>query len=490
MHRIRYLVGSLTLLAAVVGAVWIVRILRNLDDRPGLLLRIEFRDARGLRAGADVRYRGVTVGTVRSVAIAGDGDKATASVLLDPTGAEQACVNSAFWIVTPRFGGITGGASGLDTLVRDAYLTFYTPAERGSRLVAGSLLPGREKPPPAADPESLEDVEHGDLLMSVLVPENHGLRPGSAVVFRGQQTGDVRSVELSADGAFVEVRLRIARRHRQTVTDRCQFWIARPAVTGALLSGFTLTDVSALLSPYVSYYGEPGKGVPVQDGHRVAAQPARPNFDIAPVPLAALRRNEGQASEGPTPDIVAVRIVYAAIERDTWSADDPVRGEGTGVLLLSRDGRALVVTARSVVDGSFTTRDSFGDPEIENEQLKVMLPQGDVLRAGRVWVDPSGRDLAVLLLEDVPPALRATPPDKLGFGGTDGSEGERSVRCAGPDGLPQPPVAFDPAAGLSILGGIVVSGDVVRGVVGHEAGVGSRLAVVPLDLLPDDLRPR
>ena len=80
MHRVRYLIGSLTLLAAVLGAIWVVRLLRNLDDRPGLPLQIEFRDARGLRAGADVRYRGVSVGTVRSVTIAGDGGKSVANV--------------------------------------------------------------------------------------------------------------------------------------------------------------------------------------------------------------------------------------------------------------------------------------------------------------------------------------------------------------------------------------------------------------------------
>ena len=142
MHRLRYLIGTLTLLAAIAGAWWIVRLLRNLDDKPGLLLQIEFREARGLRGGADVRYRGVTVGTVRSVSIATDGSKAVAHVVLQPNGAQHACVNSAFWIVTPRFGGLTDGATGLDTLVRDSYLSFQTPKERGSLLMAGSRLAG------------------------------------------------------------------------------------------------------------------------------------------------------------------------------------------------------------------------------------------------------------------------------------------------------------------------------------------------------------
>ena len=490
MHRIRYLIGSLTLIAAVIGAWWFVRILKNLDERPGLPLQVEFRDARGLRAGADVRYRGVTVGTVRSVAIAGDGDKATANVLLDPNGAAQACVNSAFWIVTPRFGGLTGGATGLDTLVRDAYVTFQTPAERGSPLVAGSLLAGREKPPTAADPELLDDVQHGDLLMSVLVPENHGLRAGSAVIFRGQQTGDVRSVDLASDGTHVEVMLRIARRHRQTVTDRCLFWVARPAVTGALLSGFTLTDVSALLSPYVSYYGDPGKGVPVHDGYRVAAQSMRPSFEAAPVPIDALRQKANGTPAAVPDTIVVVRIVYAAVERDTWSADDPVRGEGSGLLVLARDGRAVVVTARSIVDGTFTEKDAFGsDPEIANEQTKVMLPDGTVLRAGRVWVHPEGKDLAVLLLEDVPPSLRGTPLDKMGFEGLVAGSAP-VVRAAGPDGAGLAPAPLGDAPSTEALGGVVVVADTVCGILGRPAGAEVSGAVVSLEALPADLRPQ
>lgn len=482
MHRARYLLGLVTLVLAIAGAVWIVRTLRRLDDRPGLPLQVEFREARGLRAGADVRYRGVTVGTVRAITIAADGSKAVAHLLLDPAGAAHASVGSAFWIVTPRFSGLADGATGLDTLVRDSYVAFATPPGSSTALVGGSLLAGRERPPPAAESDTLDEIEHGDLLMTLLVPENHGLRPGSAVIFRGMRTGDVRAVELAASGTHVEVTLRIARRHRQTVTDKSVFWVARPYVTGALFSGFTVADVSALLTPYVSYYGEPGRGVLVQDGYRAAALGARPAFEVDPVPGEALRQPPAAAPPA-TDGLVLVRISYAAVERDLLSADDAIRREGTGLLYLDRSGRAVVATARSLVDGSFTERDLFGgDPEIADEQLKVLLPSGSVLRGGRIWVDPGGADLAALVLEDVPPDLVGTSPSRLSW--TSAAPAAGKLHAAGPDGSPLPPGEPDRPADAAWLGAVVCAGDQAYGVVG---GGGS---VVLLERLPADLRPQ
>ena len=131
MYRSRYVVGLLTLALAFAGAWFLWGLIGGTEDRPGLQVRVEFRDARGLRAGADVRYRGVTVGAVRSVAVTEDGSKAFIDLLIDPAAALQACVNSSFWIVSPRFSGLASGATGLDTLVRDAYVAFITPAASG-----------------------------------------------------------------------------------------------------------------------------------------------------------------------------------------------------------------------------------------------------------------------------------------------------------------------------------------------------------------------
>lgn len=490
MHRLRYLLGLAILAGAAAGAWWFVALLRQMNVRDGMAISVEFRDARGLRPGADVRYRGVRVGIVRSVEISADGDKAVVGLLLDPPGALRATVGSAFWVAAPRFAGLAGGASGLDTLVRDAYVSFATPPGEASPLMAGSWVVGREKPP-TLEPEALEDLEPGDLTMTLLVPENHGLRPGAAVVFRGMQTGDVREVGLAADGSFVEVQLRIQRQHRQTVTDKTQFWVARPHVSGALFSGFTVSDVSALVTPFVSYYTEPGLGVLVDDGFRAAAQAARPDREVAAVPKAALER-PAAAPAREQAGLVLVRVVYSAVDRDWLSSDDPIDTAGSGLFFHDAAGRALVATARSVVDGRVVASDAFGgEPDVVDEQIKVRLADGRVLRASRVWVDPAGADLAVLMVEGVPRPFAGTPAAQVSLPeGAAAATAPTSLARLDADGKAVT-VPFDaPGALLDNLGAVVCVGKDAVAIYGRAAPGANTAALVPLTLLPADLRPQ
>jgi hypothetical protein len=221
----------------------------------------------------------------------------------------------------------------------------------------------------------------------------------------------------------------------------------------------------------------------VQDGYRAAAESARPPIEIAGVPGTALRQ-PAEAPPPPSDSLVLVRITYAAVERDALSADDPIHREGTGVLFLDRAGRSVVVTARSLVDGAYTESDLFGgDPEVDAEQIKVMLPNGSVLRAGRVWVEAGGADLAALVLEEPPPDLAGTPAARLVFGGSVG--GTPMVRAVGPDGTPVPATELA-AAPAAAHGGAVLAGELVIGV--FTGGEGAA-RVVALELLPVDLRP-
>lgn len=458
------------------------------EDRSGLFtLRLEFRDVRGLKPGADVRYRGVPVGAVRDVGLSGDGEKGLVTILLEDDGARLARQSSRFWVVVPRFSGLTAGATGLETLVRDAYIAFLTPEPIGAPLAPSSLVAGLERPFVETRGNDLEPVHRGDLLMTVLVAENHGLHSGADVQLRGMTVGDVRSVELAADGSHVLINLRIHESYRKTVTDQTAFWVARPRLSGALLRGIAVEDIGALLSPYVGYHTDGLRGTPVPDGYRVAAAEDRPDIDLT-IPGEALRIPP-VATTLEVLDRDAIRIVeivYEVEERDWFSANDVEHRQGTGVLFVDQAGRPVVVTTRSLCDGTMFMSDTFGDPDIKSEAIRVVVPGAGVLRAGRTWVDPGGSDLALLLIEDAPPDLPATPSTRLTF--EPDSVVPDSVWNVGDEA----PMDLQPGSlpdVASFRGALLMCDGRVIGLLGQDPTDADTPARVPLDHLPATLRP-
>ncbi len=493
MDRFRYFLGVVTLALAVAGGWYLVELLQDEDKSRYFRLNVEFRDVGGLLPGADVKYRGVLVGSVRHVTLREDGKKGIATIVLEPSREGLARTNSHFWIVTPRFGGITGGASGLDTLVRDAYLSFYTPDPFGVQLANGSSVAGDEQPFADATDLSFAPAKRGDLQLVLLLPENHGLQPGSAVMYRGVQTGEVRRIELAADGGHVRLHVRIERDQRATVTDKTKFWVARPRLSGALLRGIDVHDIGALLAPFVSYFTEPGAGLPLSDGSVLAAETQRPELtlDKIPVERVATNQDEPPAETG----IRLARVIYEAVEEDWWSPDDEIRREGTGVLYEDREGRVLVATTRTVSDASYFERDAFGaDPEIKKEGISIQLTDGTVLRAMRTWVAPDGEDLTLLML-DLEGADKAAVPltaaGRLQF--TDDWQGVDSVQLYSIDDdrvvskAPADPSAL--ADDAATRGAAAVVGERVVALRGNESGQSGAGRMVSLSLVPEGLRP-
>lgn len=488
MSRVRYLVGLATLAGAGVAGYWLYDMVRSRERTDLFALHVEFRDARGLKAGADVKHRGVPVGTVRRVELRDDGQRAVIDLVMRPEAAPLVRYGTRFWIVSPRFLGLTQGATGLDTLIRDAYISFATPEGESPPLTSGSQVIGAERPPANAD-VSLEPFERGDLAMTLLVPENHDLAPGARVVFRGVPTGELRSAKLAADGSHVQLELRIRREYRHTVTDRSQFWVARPRLSGALISGFALEDAAALLSPFIGYHTEPSAGVPVVDGHRAAALNERPDIRIGPVPANALAKARTDATPSPKDEgIRVVRVYYEAVERDFWSPDDDIKREGCGLLVEDSAGRSVVLTTRSVCDGSYFISDGLGTkPDIDKERIRVGLTEGSVVQASRTWTAPDGLDLAVLVLQDV--TQTGSDGKKLDF--TAPAQGaDRTVQALDEQVKPLAPVPLASADLALHRGAVVVSGDRVVGLLGQASGEDLTATVVPLAQVPQALRPK
>lgn len=490
MEQIRYLIGLATL-AVVVISGWLVVDLLSDDELEGRFrLKLQFEDARGLRGGGDLRYRGVRVGQVVDVSVDSTGERALVEVVFDEVGAQFARTSSQFWIVSPRFDGLTAGATGLDTLVRDTYVAFLTPDPDGPALAPGGVVIGREKPLIDPDAIGLEPIRHGDLQMTLHAAENHGIRVGTLVRYRGITTGDVRQIQLAEDGSHVVISLRIAQRYRKTVTDRSAFWVGRPRLSGALMSGIAIEDLNALLTPYVGYHSESESGVPVPDGFRAVALDARPEIEEESIRLPAAP-DPGATVATDTNRIRLVHIDYEAVEKDWLSANDTVNVDSTGVLFVDSQGRAIVVTTRTACDAAYFMRDSFGmDPDIDQETIRVTIPGGTVLQAGRAWVDPDGKDLAVLVLGQAPSDLPGTESAAVAFdfdpAATDAAT-EVGVRDSA-NVVGTTKIGSLPAIAATRGRAITVDERVV-GLLGQATGTDTKTVIIPMSRLPEELRP-
>ena len=491
MDRARYLLGLVTLVFAIAGGVFLWRLLADRDTGDRFHLSLEWKTMRGLSAGADVRYRGVRIGSVRSVRLSEDGTRGVADLQIEPGHETRCCINSKFWIVAPRFSGIAGGASGLDTLIRDAYVAFVTPEPVGPTLPTGSLLAGQERPFP--DDDGIAALSRGDLVMTLLVPESHGLQPGSRLLFRGLQIGDVPSLELVEDGTHVRVGLRIDRAQRRNITDKTRFWIARPRLSGALLSGLEVQDVGALLGSYVACHTEPGQGLPVADGFVALASVERPDLKLGEVPREALEARAPLSRPGPVLESQQlVQVHYSAVGKTWWSPADPLQRTSPGILYLDKGGRPLVLTARSAIDAAWCERDLFGiRAKFTNEVFRVVMKDGTVLRAGRSWVDPKESDLGLLSVLDPLSGAATTPAQAFGFAEIpkDAELRQRTMKDSGP----MAPELLDrraPPALEGCRGALVLENGIAVGLLGQMGARDGKSAVVPLSALPELLRPR
>ena len=130
MNRVRYMLGLATLALACLVGWYLVGLFAAEDPDEGFQLQVEFLDLRGLRPGADVKYPGISVGSVLRVDISKDGKRALANLVIDEDKSHLAHDSSRFWIVAPRFRGLVKGASGLDTLVRNPYAPALPPRGR------------------------------------------------------------------------------------------------------------------------------------------------------------------------------------------------------------------------------------------------------------------------------------------------------------------------------------------------------------------------
>lgn len=207
---------------AQVSILWLVPVLAVLVggylvfDRiqaVGPVITLTFREGDGLLPDQTaVRYRGVQIGTVHSVALSADGRRVEVVSRLNRSAARLACEGSQFWVVRPEVS--AAGFHGLETIVSGSYIQM----EPGQGKPA-TYFTGRETAP-------LPEKLRGGLELVLTCPQIGTLDAGAPIYHRGLEVGTVEDVMLDSNATGVNIRICIQPRYAALVRQNSVFWNA------------------------------------------------------------------------------------------------------------------------------------------------------------------------------------------------------------------------------------------------------------------------
>lgn len=179
----------------------------------GPLVEIHFEDAAGLQSQKTaVRFRGVDIGIVKSIAISDDTKEIIATVQLQADAQVFAREGSRFWMVTPQVS--FQGVKGLDTLIEGAYI---------------AALPGKQEAAEQLEFKGSSNSDSTDPLENTtsyfLETSNiESINPGDSVAFRGLAVGNITKVSLSKSSQVVVVQLSIQNKYTKLIRTNTHFW--------------------------------------------------------------------------------------------------------------------------------------------------------------------------------------------------------------------------------------------------------------------------
>jgi paraquat-inducible protein B len=242
-RRIFRLVWVIPAIALAVAA-WLVY--QRIDDL-GPQITITFSDGGGLRVGqTPLRYRGVQVGEVSGVKLAGDEKTVAVRIRLQKSAAGIAREGSQFWIVRPRLG--WGSLTGLNTVLSGPEI---------------QVIPGKPEAPTKTAFAGLESpplpIEGG--LRIVLRGEHPKMRPDAPVYYRGVEVGMVHKIDLAPNALSADVHVVIYPRYVNLVREGSSFWdVSGLAIKGGILKGMEIEfeSLRAFITGGIEFASPPG----------------------------------------------------------------------------------------------------------------------------------------------------------------------------------------------------------------------------------------
>lgn len=236
---------------------------RNSALQPGTQIRIRVNDGDGLQPGTLIRYKGLEVGKVESLALTDDLQAVMLDVRLTQAAGQIAREGSRFWVVKPELS-LTRAAN-LGTLVSGQYLEVLPALQGGAQRLQFTALDG----PPN------QTVREQGLRLVLSAPRRGSIKPGVVVSYREVPVGKVVDFELGPTSDRVLIHVLIEPRYAPLVRSGSRFWNASGiGVDAGLFKGVKVRTESleALIEGGIAFAtpNNPEMGGPAQPGQTFA----------------------------------------------------------------------------------------------------------------------------------------------------------------------------------------------------------------------------
>lgn len=285
----------------------------------GIRIKVKLTDFEGLQAGrTPVLYKGIQIGSLKTLKIDGDLSSAMAEITLDPLAEDYLVDGTQFWVVKPSIS--LAGITGLEALVKGNYIALR-PGDKGS--TPQREFEARAKAPPL-------DLKSPGLHL-VLSGENLGsLDVGSPVLYRQVRVGSVQSYQFAKNSKGILIGVHIEAEYANLVNGSTRFWNASGITLTGGLSGIQVKSESlqSLMAGGIAFE-TPQQNVPLKRH------------------IPRFRLHESQDAANRTGTSITIRVERA----DGLKPGTPIRFKGLDVgqvesVDLTEDLQAVLLRAR------------------------------------------------------------------------------------------------------------------------------------------------
>tara|TARA_B110001454_G_scaffold124375_1_gene116048 strand:+ start:31310 stop:32164 length:855 start_codon:yes stop_codon:yes gene_type:complete len=233
----------------------------------GPTIKILFTDASGLQSEkTQVRFRGVSIGYVKSVVISEDTKDVIATVHLQKEAEQFAKAGTKFWIVSPKV--TFSGISGLETLIEGTYIGALPGAFDSDEQTVFSASVNSES----------NDSNENTTPYFLEAPNAESIGAGDSVTFRGLTVGNVTKVSLNKTAQLAVIQLNIQNKYSKLVRSNSVFWrkVGIQADLGLFGSKVKINSLESVMKGGIEFFTPDQVGERAKWGSRFTLEAAAP----------------------------------------------------------------------------------------------------------------------------------------------------------------------------------------------------------------------